>query len=165
MYKTIEEFPKYEISTTGDVRNKETGRILKPRLDKDGYLRISLKDENGKLKTRFIHRLVAITYIPNPLNKPQVNHKDFNRQNPSVENLEWVTAKENKEWSWLYNREAQYKSKAGGWRCIMITPEGTEEEYESAKKAAAALGYGVDNIRRACSQGTKYHGCYWRWEK
>lgn len=165
MFKTIEEFPKYEISTEGEVRNAATGYILKPRLDKDGYLRISLKDENGKLKTRFIHRLVAITFIPNPLNKPQVNHKDFNRQNPSVDNLEWTTAKENTQWSWLYNREAQYKSNVGGWPCIMTTPEGTEVEYKNAKEAAAALGYDVNNIRRACSKGNRYHKCYWRWNK
>ena len=65
-------------------------------MDKDGYLNINLKVYNKKNKKRFrINRLVALIFIPNPKNKPQVNHKDGNKLNNNVDNLEWVTAKEN----------------------------------------------------------------------
>lgn len=79
-----------------------------PRLNNDGYLVCSLtgKDENGKRIYRGygIHILVAKAFVPNPDNKPEVNHKDFNRANPKAENLEWVTRKENMEYSAKANR-------------------------------------------------------------
>ena len=80
----------YEITRDGKVINKHTGHTLAPQPNGKGYLRVSI----GK-KLMFIHRLVAEKYIPNPENKPQVNHKDGNKLNNCVDNLEWCTAKEN----------------------------------------------------------------------
>lgn len=84
----------YEITPQGEIYNKKWNRTtpVKPQLNDKGYLRVSI---GGKLC--FVHRLVAQKYIPNPENKPQVNHKDGNKLNNSVENLEWVTNKENRE--------------------------------------------------------------------
>ena len=75
--------------------------ILKPRENKKrhGYYEISLK-KNKKEKRFKIHRLVALTFIPNPDNKPEVNHKDGDKSNNCVDNLEWVTSKENKKHAW-----------------------------------------------------------------
>lgn len=90
---------RYEVSTFGRLRTngwKGTNqiRVMKPAKDANGYLRTMIKI-NGRLKTVKIHRLVAEVFIPNPENKPQVNHIDFNRSNNAVSNLEWCTFKEN----------------------------------------------------------------------
>ena len=82
----------YIIEKNGTIFNKHTGHKLKPQLNNKGYLRIVL----GK-QTYFVHRLVAMIYIPNPNNLPQVNHKDGNKLNNSVENLEWCSNLENRQ--------------------------------------------------------------------
>lgn len=71
-----------------------TNRALKLGEDKDGYLRLNLIIDR-KRKTVHVHTLVAELFIPNTENKPQVNHKDGNKKNNCVENLEWCTAREN----------------------------------------------------------------------
>lgn len=84
----------YQISNLGRVKRVTTGRILKGDKNKDGYLLVKLcKNSIGSNKR--IHRLVAEAFIPNPENKPQVNHIDENKINNRVDNLEWVTANEN----------------------------------------------------------------------
>ena len=90
-YRTLD-ISDYEITRDGQVINKHTGRPVKGQPNGKGYLRVCI---SGKLQ--FIHRLVAQRYIPNPENKPQVNHIDGNKCNNSVENLEWVTNKENRK--------------------------------------------------------------------
>lgn len=89
-------FPKftledYEITREGEVINKRRGRKVKPQPNGKGYLRVSI---GGKLM--FVHRLVAEKYIPNPDNKPQINHKDGDKLNNRADNLEWVTNQENR---------------------------------------------------------------------
>ena len=81
----------YEITRDGKIINKTNGRVVKPQKNGKGYLRVSI---GGKLQ--FVHRLVAQKYLPNPENKPQVNHKDGNKLNNSVDNLEWSTNAENR---------------------------------------------------------------------
>lgn len=85
---------QYQVSNTGFVRNKLTGNILKAQEDEKGYLRVRLSLHDKKRSAR-VHRLVAIAFIPNPENKPQVNHIDTNKKNNSVDNLEWNTNGEN----------------------------------------------------------------------
>ena len=82
----------YTITRNGEIINNRNGRKVKPQPNGKGYLRVSI---GGKLK--FVHRLVAEKYIPNPENKPQVNHKDGNKLNNSVGNLEWVSNMENRQ--------------------------------------------------------------------
>lgn len=91
----------YEISNYGEVKNKIKNKVLKPFTDKDGYHRVSLQGTNGKKQKFFVHRLVAIYFIPNPDNKPEVNHLDAKRPfDDFVGNLEWSTRKENIDHSW-----------------------------------------------------------------
>lgn len=76
--------------------NKNQLRLVKPRKTKNGYLRVYMRNsKNNKRMDRYIHRLVAEAFIPNPENKPEVNHKDCNPANNKVKNLEWATRKEN----------------------------------------------------------------------
>lgn len=84
----------YLVSTTGNVYSKISMRKLKKEKTNKGYYRVSLII-NGKPKRFMVHRLVAFTYIENPLNKPEVNHKNGIKTDNSVNNLEWVTSKEN----------------------------------------------------------------------
>jgi hypothetical protein len=93
VWKTIDNFSDYEISSFGNVKNKITNYIFKPCI-KAGYLGICLKDDNGNKRSFKIHRLVALSFIPNPENKYSVNHKDHNKVNNNINNLEWATSSE-----------------------------------------------------------------------
>lgn len=102
IWKDIENFEGlYQVSNFGRIKSfPRTGtqtkdiRIKKITLSTKGYMRTSLW-KNKKSSMKSIHRLVAQAFIPNPNNLPQINHKDGNKTNNNVENLEWVTAKEN----------------------------------------------------------------------
>lgn len=106
IWKDIEEFKGlYQVSNLGNVRSLDmmikaksnslqfrAGKVLTQHPNDKGYLRVSLLD-----KKRRVNRLVAQAFIPNPDNKPEVNHKDRNKQNNLLSNLEWNTRKENIE--------------------------------------------------------------------
>ena len=89
-YKPIPEFENYGISKDGVIINLKRQKELKYFVDKDGYYKVGFCINNKKYN-RFVHRLVAITYIDNPDNFPIVDHIDGNRTNNSVENLRWTT--------------------------------------------------------------------------
>ena len=89
----------YYINKKGDIYSYYTNRILKQRNSKKGYPSVHLTI-NGEGVSKVVHRLVAKTFIPNPDNLPQVNHIDGNKENNSVENLEWCTNEYNMRHSW-----------------------------------------------------------------
>ena len=95
-WKDIEGFEDYTIDEKGNIYSKRKRKYLKQTINKFGYCQVTLQKDKYK-KMFSVHRLVAQAFIPNPKNKPQVNHIDSNRQNNNVKNLEWVTAKENKK--------------------------------------------------------------------
>ncbi len=99
IWKDIEGYEGlYQVSNLGDVRSLKYAGGNKVKILKqgnvNGYKRVSLH-KNNKQKNYFVHRLVAMTFIPNPNNLPLVNHKDENKTNNSVDNLEWCTQKYN----------------------------------------------------------------------
>ena len=92
-WQDVQDYEGYQISNHGRVRNKKTGKILKPYLTR-GYLRVSLYNELGR-KCKLVHRLVAEAFLPNPNNKPDVNHINGCKTDANACNLEWVSASEN----------------------------------------------------------------------
>lgn len=90
----IPEYPDYIIETDGRIYSTIRNIWLKPSVGNNGYYGVELRNAKGH-KRISVHRLVALTFLPNPYNYPQVNHKDENKLNNDVTNLEWCTAKYN----------------------------------------------------------------------
>lgn len=108
IFKDIIKFEdKYQISNLGNVRSKKTGLFLKPKYNKKGYQYVHLSYSHTGFTKWYIHRLVAFHFIPNPENKPQVNHIDGIVDNNSVDNLEWCTNDENQKHAVLHNLHYQ----------------------------------------------------------
>lgn len=94
IWRSLEHFNNFIISNEGRVKNLNSGNILKGTYTKKGYLCVCLW-QNKKSYTKRVHRLVAQTFIENKYNKPYVNHKNLNKSDNRVINLEWVTHNEN----------------------------------------------------------------------
>jgi HNH endonuclease/NUMOD4 motif len=153
MWKTIEG-TNYEVSMYGKVRNKNTGRILKNGLTPKGYVRIGIDQ-----KKYFVHRLVAETFIPNPDNKLQVNHKDGDKTNNYVDNLEWCTNTENMAHAKENNLNRSRSVVQYNLKGEYITT------HKSVTEAAIAVN-GTDSIIARVCRGKRTHhkGFIWRYE-
>lgn len=132
---------RYEVSNKGKVRSmnyNKTGKVkeLKPKIDKYGYLVVTLHID-GKQKSITIHTLVAKAFIPNPENKPQVNHKDGNKQNPDESNLEWCTVSENIKHA--FDTGLKEKSRQHARETIL-------KYNQSCKKPITAISIVSDNV-------------------
>lgn len=163
MWVKIFDFPMYSVSDKGRVRNDKSGRILRERKVAK-YLGVSLGGKN-----KYIHRLVAVAFVPNPLSKKEVNHADGNRDNNHSYNLQWVTPSENiqhaiktglltyksGEESHMYGRKATDEHKKNiseglkgesipkpslRKKVLRTDPDGSKTVYSSASECAKSLG-------------------------
>lgn len=154
----------YQVSNLGRVKslrdknNKKRELILKPKIMRNGYLKVDLC-KNGKQKTFTVHRLVATVFISNPKNFPTVNHKDENKLNNNVSNLEWCTV--------LYNN--CYGTRLKKVKCI-TTGEIFNSISEASKKYKCSPSHIVENCKgkiKSCSKlsdGTKLIWEYYKEE-
>lgn len=163
VWKDIEGYEGlYQVSNLGRVksikRNTATNRILKPH-NTNKYLQVCLC-KNGSTKYKLIHRLVAEAFIPNYENLPEVNHKDEDKLNNSVSNLEWVSQAENLAYGTRNKRIGLHKSKA----VQAFNDEGVlVAEYSSINEAAEKNRLTPINISRCCRGIYKRSGGYiWR---
>ena len=160
IFKKIKGFENYEISNLGNVRAVKTGRIRKLRIS-TGYFDIAFYYKIGevrKWKSFLIHRLVAEAFLKNPENKPCVNHKDGNRKNNSIKNLEWVTYSENTRHSFdvLGQKGAGNINRR---KTIIITDEkGFETEIVGIREAGRFLNIPYQNVQNAIKKGHKAKG-------
>lgn len=146
IWKDIKGFEgQYQISTFGNVRSvyKKSTKILVVFKTEKGYLRAKLHSKNKKHYVK-VHRLVAQAFIPNPDNKPQINHKDGNKLNNHIDNLEWVTDLENKQHASLYLPQA---NKRGGKKPIALLVDGKEaKRFGSISQAAKEMNLSTHHI-------------------
>ena len=139
-------YENYKVSTYGRVKNIKTGTILKPIKKKDGYFLVRLS-RKGKVKQCYLHRLVALMFIPNDNNLPQVNHIDENKSNNHVENLEWCDGKYNMTYS-----------HGKSIRCVE-----TGQIFESVSQASEIMNLHRPDIIRALRNRYRVSGGY-HWE-
>lgn len=109
MFKKIKEYPMYSVSTLGRVRKDSTGKMMCASKKSNGYMQINLFTNDGRRKKEYVHRLIALTFIPNEHNLPEVNHLDGVRDHNTVDNLEWVSHRENMEKSTLLKQIRVYR--------------------------------------------------------
>lgn len=167
----------YQVSNLGRIkrlpRHKPTDKrkthnnIRKPRLAENGYFRINLSKDNS-VKWFGIHRLVALAFIPNPDKLPVINHKDENKQNNRVDNLEWCTHQYNREYGTA--RERQQKTRAANPNDKTVRKLVGEKNskailqyslsgkmiarYNSLSEASVATGVHISTIIRQCKGRT-----------
>lgn len=171
--KTIKRFDRYLINKNGVVFSKITGKELKPSLRK-GYLCVCLYNFGVKC-TISVHRLVAETYIDNPLNKPCVDHIDGNPFNNHVDNLRWVTHSENNNNPITKQRKSKSASKPmmGKFgannhlsKAVLMLKNGVViKEYQSINLAERD-GFNNSLIVRCCKGLRKKHKGYeWKYKR
>ena len=166
IWKDIEGFDgKYQISNMGNLRSftfVKKGELIKPATDKRGYKIVMLsRGTRDKTYTTRIHRLVAKHFIPNPLNLPQVNHKDENKTNNRVDNLEWCTHLYNQNYG-TKNQRIGEKNKISNGKpvyCIEL-----DRVFCSAAEAARFVGRNPTNVSVVCRGKEKScAGYHWKY--
>lgn len=177
IWKAVEGYEDYyEVSSYGNVRSLDRivvysdgrkrlhkGSMLKPDKNEDGYLRIRIS-KSDKVKAVLIHRLIAQAFIPNPSNLPEVNHKDENKTNNCVDNLEWCTRLYNINYG-TRNEKVAVKLSKPVFQIDKITNE-VITEYPSAAEAVRQLNIGNGSISRCCNGKQKtYKGYKWKFKE
>lgn len=168
----------YEVSDHGNVKSLRKNKILKQTVGvKNGYSYVGLYKE-GKDKRVLVHRIVATAFIDNPMQKRTVNHKDGNKSNNCVENLEWATYSENHRHAFknglkiVSDKQRKVASETGKKTCdanrrrtpvVMIKDDVYIKTFTSAHEAARSVGGNPSAIIAVCKGKWQSHKGY-RWE-
>jgi len=154
----IQKCTKYSVTKDGRVySHRRRSGWLKPTVDRNGYHRISIEDDTGRRKGIYIHQVVARAFIPNPENKPFVNHKDHDKSNNKVENLEWCTHQENIAHDWAQGRRH-------GSPILQVFTNGSWIKHVSTRAASRITGISHTNINSVVCGHTKTAGGF-RWRR
>lgn len=149
---------KYQISNQGRVWSIGSQKYISICTDRDGYLYANLYAKNGKCRKEKVHRLVALAFIDNPEGKTQVNHLDENKQNNCVDNLEWVTPKENANYGTRNERVGKALS-------ITVCCVELDKVFYGAREAARQTGVDQSSIIKCCKGKAKTAGGFhWRYQ-
>lgn len=161
-WRTISDIPSYMISDAGEIMNASTGKLLKPTPVR-GYEQVTLCDENGHHR-RCVHRLVAAAFLPNPEMKPQVNHRDGNKRNNCVDNLEWVTQSENMKHAYstglqkvIPEQIAMSHARCEDAHKKRVVNIKTDEIYDSITDCAKQVGLSRAAVSMELTGKTKLH--------
>jgi hypothetical protein len=169
----IKRFSFYEVSDKGNVRNGT--RILKQGCTR-GYFSVTLCDK-GYRKTIHVHKLVAMAFLNRKYNQKWINHKDGNKENNNVDNLEWCTPSENQKHSWR-NGMTVFTEKMRQVAIVKILREVEKQKrkvlcfsngvlvdtYESASEAARQIKGSQPHISDCCNGKRQHHkGYMWKW--
>lgn len=162
IWKDIEGYEGlYQVSNMGRVRsldrkdargNRIKGTMLAGGSDGKGYHTIALC-RDGDVKNNLTHRLVAKAFLDNPNNLPEVNHKDEDKENNAVSNLEWCTSRYNI----MYGTRTKRAAKAKEQPIYVVSGSGNRYFFSSTKKAAELLGLDGYNVSKCLNRKRKHH--------
>lgn len=166
-WRDIEGYKNYQVSNMGRVKSlgndkSRKEKILKQRKNNKGYLMVALW-KDGKSKTCTVHRLVAQAFIDNPNNHPQVNHKDENKTNNAVSNLEWCTNSYNQKYGNCPKKIGEKNSK----RVFQYSLDGTLVGIWQSTMECARNGYNFGAVASCCrkcfnrEENNIYKGFIW----
>lgn len=170
-WKDIKNYPDYMVSNQGRVKSlnfKRTGKeqVLRCCKGKDGYLAVKLY-KNGKLKNFKVHRLVSEAFIPNTNNKPFIDHINTDKTDNRVENLRWVTSKENSNNPLTKGKQVGKIGKLSPNHkpILQFTLDGEFiKKWDGAREIEREIGYYNNNISMCCSGKRKTaYGYIWRY--
>lgn len=153
----------YQVNDTGDVKSLKYGKekILKPLKNKWGYFEVALS-KDGKKKWISIHRLVATTFIHNPYNLPCVNHKDEDKTNNRVDNLEWCSYGYNNNYGTHIKKIVEKRSK----KVLQFSKTGKLVREWSSPNECGRNGFSVGDISLCCRGERKSHkGFIWKYKE
>ena len=145
----------YAVTSCGKVYSYRNKRFLTPWVNSKGYLMVNLC-KDGKVKKYLIHRLVAEAYLPNPENLPQINHKDENKTNNCLQNLEWCDAKYNTNYG---TRNEKIKKPI-----LQLSLDGELiREWNSATDVGKEVRKGISKCLRGKSKSS--YGYIWKYKE
>lgn len=166
-WKIIKEFPNYKISNYGKVLNITRNKLLKPLIQANERLYVRLYGKNKKSRNRFISRLIAIEFIPNPENKRTVNHKNGIKTDNRIKNLEWMTHGENTKHGYALGlikpawKNINGRNNPSSKPIIQFDKEkNLINEFDSMSLAEIETGIFCSNISLVCNGIRKYAGGY-----